>query len=119
MPVALVGGAMGLINALGNLDGFVGPSAGGFLQDVSGHSFLSTAVVPAVALVLGGLVMLTQRGQADKPVLVPRRKPPPLHPGPGLPPPSGRSFPAAGDGVVGKRRASGQVVRHAGSGGTR
>ena len=70
VPVALAGGAMGLINALGNLGGFVGPSVGGFLQDVSGGSFLSTAVVLAVALVLGGLVMLTLRRQADKPVLV-------------------------------------------------
>jgi hypothetical protein len=69
VPVALAGGAMGLINALGNLGGFVGPSLGGF-QDVSGGSFLSTAVVLAVALVLGGLVMLTLRKQADKPMLV-------------------------------------------------
>jgi MFS family permease len=68
VPVALAGGAMGLINALGNLGGFVGPSVGGFLQDASGGSFLSTAVVLAVALVLGGLVMLTMRRHADKPV---------------------------------------------------
>jgi MFS family permease len=70
VPVALAGGAMGLINALGNLGGFAGPTVGGFLQDASGGSFLSTAVVLAVALVLGGLVMLTLRRQADKPVLV-------------------------------------------------
>jgi MFS family permease len=69
VPVALAGGAMGLINALGNLGGAVGPSIGGFLQDVSGGSFLSTAIVLAVALVLGGLVMLTLRRQADQPVL--------------------------------------------------
>jgi MFS family permease len=68
LSVALADGAMGLINALGNLGGFVGPSVGGFLQDASGGSFLSTAVV-AVALVLGGLVMLTLRRQAGKPVL--------------------------------------------------
>ena len=70
VPVALAGGAMGLINALGNLGGFVGPTVGGFLQDVSGGSFLSTAVVLAVALVLGGLIMLTLRRQADKPTVV-------------------------------------------------
>jgi MFS family permease len=69
VPVALAGGAMGLINALGNLGGFVGPSLGGVLQDASGGSFLSTAIVLAVALVLGGLIMLTLRKQADKPVL--------------------------------------------------
>ena len=70
VPVALAGGAMGLINALGNLGGFAGPYLGGWLQDASGGSFLSTAVVLAVALVAGGLVMLTLRRQADKPVRV-------------------------------------------------
>jgi MFS family permease len=69
VPVALAGGAMGLINALGNLGGFAGPYLGGWLQDASGGSFLSTAVVLAVALVLGGLVMLTLRKQADKPTV--------------------------------------------------
>ena len=39
-------------------------------EDGPGGSFLSAAVVLAVALVLGGLVMLTLRRQADKPVLV-------------------------------------------------
>ena len=68
MPVALAGGAMGLINALGNLGGFAGPYIGGWLQDASGGSFLSTAVVLAVSLLLGGLVMITLRRQADKPV---------------------------------------------------
>ncbi|MBO0805244.1 MAG: MFS transporter [Nocardiopsaceae bacterium] len=64
MPVALAGGAMGLINALGNLGGFVGPYLGGWLQDTSGGSFLSTAVVLAVCLLLGGLVMLTVRNRS-------------------------------------------------------
>src|SRR6185437_12204623 len=65
MPVAVVGTAIGLINALGNLGGFVGPYVGGYLQDVSHGSFLSTSVVLAVALLLGGLVMLTLRGRAN------------------------------------------------------
>jgi sugar phosphate permease len=64
MPVALAGGAMGLINALGNLGGFVGPYLGGFLQDASGGSFLSTSIVLAVALLIAGLVMLTVRDRA-------------------------------------------------------
>jgi sugar phosphate permease len=68
VPVALAGGAMGLINALGNLGGFAGPYLGGWLQDASGGSFVSTAIVLAVALLLGGLVMLTLRAHADKPV---------------------------------------------------
>jgi len=66
VPVALAGGAMGLINALGNLGGFAGPYVGGWLQDASGGSFLSTAVVLAVSLLLGGLVMITLRKQADR-----------------------------------------------------
>ncbi|MCE3555979.1 MFS transporter [Pseudonocardia sp. RS11V-5] len=65
MPVALAGGAMGLINALGNLGGFLGPYLGGVLQDASGGSFLSTSIVLAVALLLAGLVMLTVRGRAN------------------------------------------------------
>ncbi len=68
VPAVLAGGAMGLINALGNLGGFAGPYLGGYLQDVSGGSFLSTSVVLAVALLLGGLVMLTLRRRADMPV---------------------------------------------------
>jgi MFS family permease len=71
VPAALAGGAMGLINALGNLGGFAGPYVGGWLQDASGGSFLSTAVVLAVSLLLGGLVMITLRRQADRPVAVP------------------------------------------------
>jgi sugar phosphate permease len=71
VPVALAGGAMGLINALGNLGGFAGPYIGGWLQDASGGSFLSTAVVLAVSLLLGGLVMITLRRQADKPTVAP------------------------------------------------
>ena len=71
MPVALAGGAMGLINALGNLGGFAGPYVGGWLQDASGGSFLSTAVVLAVSLLLGGLVMITLRKQADRRVVTP------------------------------------------------
>ncbi|WP_084704512.1 MFS transporter [Phaeacidiphilus oryzae] len=65
MPVAIAGGAMGLINALGNLGGFAGPYLGGYLQDVSGGSFMSTAVVLAVALLLAGLVMLTVRHRTE------------------------------------------------------
>ncbi len=66
MPAALAGTAMGLINALGNLGGFVGPYVGGYLQDVSKGSFLSTSVVLGVALLLGGLVMITLRGRVQR-----------------------------------------------------
>ena len=49
VPVAIAGAAMGLINALGNLGGFVGPYVGGLLQDASGGSFLTTSVFLALA----------------------------------------------------------------------
>jgi MFS family permease len=68
MPVALAGGAMGLINAVGNLGGFVGPYLGGFLQDTSGGSFLSTSIVLAIALLIAGFIMLTVRDRARAPV---------------------------------------------------
>jgi sugar phosphate permease len=65
VPVTLAGGAMGLVNALGNLGGFVGPYVGGYLQDVSDGSFLSTSIVLGAAMLAGGLVMLTLRGRAN------------------------------------------------------
>ena len=59
MPAAVAGGAMGMINALGNLGGFAGPYLGGYLQDQSGGSFTTTSIALAVALFLAGVVMLT------------------------------------------------------------
>jgi sugar phosphate permease len=60
LPVSLAGGAMGLINALGNLGGYFGPFLGGYLQDKTG-SFTATAVLFAASLVLAGLLVLTIR----------------------------------------------------------
>lgn len=62
LPVALAGGAMGLINALGNLGGYVGPFLGGYLQDKTG-SFTATAILFAGALFLAGLLALTIRSR--------------------------------------------------------
>ncbi|HEV7167557.1 MAG TPA: MFS transporter, partial [Micrococcaceae bacterium] len=50
MPVVVAGTAMGLINAVGNLGGFVGPYVGGFLQDATHGSFLATSVFLAACL---------------------------------------------------------------------
>ena len=36
LPPVVVGGAMGLINALGNLGGYLGPFLGGYLQQTTG-----------------------------------------------------------------------------------
>ena len=61
MPVVVAGGAMGLINALGNLGGYLGPFAAGYLQDASGGHFLTTSIFLAAALILAGFLMLTVR----------------------------------------------------------
>ncbi len=66
MPVALAGGAMGLINALGNLGGFAGPYIAGYLQDRSGGRFITTSLFLAACLFAAGLVMLTLRGRGDR-----------------------------------------------------
>ncbi|MBO0810637.1 MAG: MFS transporter [Microlunatus sp.] len=68
MTVAMAGAAMGLINAVGNLGGFVGPYVGGFLQDLAGGSFFITSIFLACCLLAAGLVMLTLRRGGDRPV---------------------------------------------------
>ncbi|HKU09614.1 MFS transporter [Sinomonas sp.] len=68
MPVVVAGSAMGLINAVGNLGGFVGPYVGGFLQDATNGSFLAASIFLAACLLAAGLVMLTLRKTGDRPV---------------------------------------------------
>jgi len=68
VPVAIAGAAMGFINALGNLGGFVGPYIGGALQDSSGGSFFTTSIFLGACLLAAGLVMLTLRRKGDRPV---------------------------------------------------
>ena len=63
LPPVVVGGAMGLINALGNLGGYIGPFLGGYLQQVTG-GFLGTALMLGGSLMLAGLLMLTVRTRA-------------------------------------------------------
>src|SRR3954451_13437964 len=58
VPVALAGGAMGLINALGNLGGFAGPYLGGWLQDLNGGGFVLASLILALSLGLAGVAML-------------------------------------------------------------
>jgi len=68
LPPVVVGGAMGLINALGNPGGYVGPYFGGYLQQVTG-GFLSTAILLSGSLLVAGLVMMTVRvRKAPRPV---------------------------------------------------
>jgi MFS family permease len=68
VPVVIAGSAMGFINALGNLGGFVGPYVGGWLQDISNDSFMTTSIFLGAALLAAGLVMLTLRRSGDRPI---------------------------------------------------
>jgi nitrate/nitrite transporter NarK len=63
LPPVVVGGAMGLINALGNLGGYLGPFVGGYLQQTTG-GFLGTAIFLSCALLAAGVLMLTVHGRA-------------------------------------------------------
>ncbi len=63
LPPVIVGGAMGLINALGNLGGFLGPSVGGYLQK-QGGGFVPAATFLSVSLLLAGFLMMTVRTRA-------------------------------------------------------
>jgi sugar phosphate permease len=63
LPPVVVGGAMGLINALGNLGGYIGPFLGGYLQQATG-GFLGTAILLSGSLLAAGLVMMTVRVRA-------------------------------------------------------
>ncbi|HEY8318917.1 MAG TPA: MFS transporter [Amnibacterium sp.] len=67
MPVAVAGVAMGFINAIGNLGGFVGPYVAGFMQDASGGSFFTASIFLAISLLAAGGVMLTLRRKGDRP----------------------------------------------------
>jgi sugar phosphate permease len=60
LPVAMAGGAMGFINALGNLGGYFGPFLGGYLRDRTG-SFFATAILFAASLALAGVLVMTIR----------------------------------------------------------
>ena len=69
MPTVVAGAAMGFINAVGNLGGFVGPYVAGIAQDATGGRFLGASIFLAVCLVLAGVVMLTLRRKGDRPTV--------------------------------------------------
>jgi sugar phosphate permease len=61
VPVSAAGAAAGLINAVGNLGGFLGPRLGGILLDMSGGQFIAAAAALAASFMLAGLLMLMVR----------------------------------------------------------
>ncbi len=65
-----VGSGMGLINALGNLGGFVGPFLVGFFISATG-SILTGIVVLCIALVVAGLMTIVFRYQHPRPAVMP------------------------------------------------
>lgn len=60
LPAETLGGAMGLINGIGNLGGFFGPFIVGYLIQSTG-SFLDGVIFLTVCLILAGIVILFVR----------------------------------------------------------
>ncbi|MET8010030.1 MFS transporter [Streptomyces sp. NPDC005271] len=73
LRIEVVAVAMGLINALGNLGGFVGPYLVGWLTDVTGTSLTGFAVLAGFLAVAVALVTLGLRPQAPGPAATPAR----------------------------------------------
>jgi MFS family permease len=66
VPASAAGATAGLINAVGNLGGFLGPRLGGILLDMSGGQFVTPAAALAASFLLAGLLMLTVRLRRDE-----------------------------------------------------
>ncbi len=66
-PAKVAGGARGIINALGNLGGFVGPFVVGWLRTVSG-SFESGIYFVVVTLLIAFLLGMSLPSKLDKPI---------------------------------------------------
>ncbi|MBO0708721.1 MAG: MFS transporter [Candidatus Dormibacteraeota bacterium] len=75
IPAGVAGGAMGLINALGNLGGFAGPYAVGALATSTGGFQAGFAFLGVAALIMAALAMLirVREGQAAKEAAATRR----------------------------------------------
>ncbi|MCZ3380541.1 MFS transporter [Rhizobium sp. AG207R] len=73
VTLLVAGGAGGLINAVGNLGGFLGPRLGGALLDMSGGRYVVAASVLAASFLAAGLLMQTVRMPAEEVATVPSR----------------------------------------------
>ena len=60
MPAAIAGGAMGLINGIGNLGGFAGPYVVGYLDSTTGGFITGFIFLGACALAMAPLIMLAK-----------------------------------------------------------
>ncbi|MBO0702457.1 MAG: MFS transporter [Candidatus Dormibacteraeota bacterium] len=74
IPAGVAGGAMGLINALGNLGGFAGPYAVGALATGTGAFQAGFAFLGVAALIMAALAMLirVREGRAAREATAPR-----------------------------------------------
>ena len=66
LPAGTAGTAMGLINGIGNIGGFVGPFVFGYLETTT-HSFTVGYFVMGFAILAGAAVLLTVREQRKQP----------------------------------------------------
>ena len=65
-------GGIALINAVGNLGGFVGPYLMGWMRDVSGSYSAGIGVLAAAATMSGLLVLTVKRGRESNQAPFPR-----------------------------------------------
>jgi MFS family permease len=61
LPTETLGGAMGLINGIGNLGGFFGPFIVGWLISLSGGSLFTGMIFLTIVLLVGSVVILLVR----------------------------------------------------------
>ncbi len=69
LPAAFLSGTaaaagIALINSVGNLGGFVGPYAVGFIRDATGSSYLALLVLAALILVAGIVALIVRHERA-------------------------------------------------------
>ncbi len=67
MPRSVMGSAMGLVNAIGNLGGFIGPYVVGYLKQRTGSITLPFIVLGTGMLVAGALALLLPKAKVGKP----------------------------------------------------
>src|ERR1041385_6286176 len=68
LPRPALGRVMGIINALGNMGGFFGPMAVGYLKGAKGDMFWPFLILSAALISAAGMALLLRRTQASVPV---------------------------------------------------